>query len=88
MIKVLDKNELILQELVTKIKENEAGIESFGIGLNYESIINFIDGTKVVFDLEDLCKIAADFKEKEESEVEEWEYLVYKMKNLKKCRWV
>lgn len=21
-------------------------------------------------------------------EVEEWEYLVYKMKNLKKCRWV
>ena len=88
MIKVLNKNELILQELVTKIKENEVGIESFGIGLNYESIINFIDGTKVIFDLEDLCKIAADFKEKEESEVEEWEYLVYKTRNLKKCRWV
>lgn len=65
-MKLLDKNELILQELVTKIKENEAGIESFGIGLNYESIINFIDGTKVVFDLGDLCKIADNFKKKEE----------------------
>lgn len=65
-MKFLDKNELILQEFVTKIKENEAGIESFGIGLNYESIINFVDGTKAVFDLEDLCKIAVDFKEKKE----------------------
>lgn len=65
-MKLLNKNELILQELVTKIKENEAGIESFGIGLNYESIINFIDGTKVIFDLEDLCKIAVNFKKKEE----------------------
>lgn len=65
-MKLLDKNELILQEFVTKIKENEAGIESFGIGLNFESIINFVDGTKAVFDLEDLCKIAADFKENKE----------------------
>lgn len=71
MIKVLNKNELILQEFVTKIKENEAGIESFGIGLNCESIINFIDGTKVIINLEDLCKIAVAFKEKEESEIEE-----------------
>lgn len=63
-MKLLGKNELIRQEFVTKIKENEAGIESFGIGLNYESIINFVDGTKAVFDLDDLCKIAADFKEK------------------------
>ena len=65
-MKFLGKNELILQEFVTKIKENEAGIESFGIGLNFESIINFVDGAKAVFDLEDLCKIAADFKEKKE----------------------
>lgn len=66
-MKLLSKNKLILQELVTKIKENEAGIASFGIGLNYESIINFIDGTKFIFDLEDLCKIAANCKEKEEA---------------------
>lgn len=68
MIKVLNKNELILQELVTKIKENEVGIESFGIGLNYESIINFIDGTKVIFSWEELCEMAVDYKKKEEVE--------------------
>lgn len=61
-MKLLGKDELILQEFVTKIKGNEAGIESFGIGLNFESIINFTDGTKAIFDLEDLCKIAADLK--------------------------
>lgn len=61
-MKLLGKDELILQEFVTKIKGNEAGIESFGIGLNFESIINFTDGTKAVFYLEDLCKIAADLK--------------------------
>ena len=66
-MKLLGKNELIRQELITKIKKNEAGIESFGIGLNYESIINFVDGTKAIFDLEDLCKIAADFKGKKEN---------------------
>lgn len=67
-MKLLDKNELIRQEFVTKIKENEEGIESFGTGSNYESVINFVDGTKAVFDLEDLCKIAVDFKKKKEKQ--------------------
>ena len=32
--------------------------------------------------------IDVESDDREVTEVEEWEYLVYKMKNLKKCRWV
>ena len=32
--------------------------------------------------------IDVESNDREVTEVEEWEYLVYKMKNLKKCRWV
>ena len=32
--------------------------------------------------------IDVESDDREVTEVEEWEYLVYKMKNLKKCKWV
>lgn len=49
--------------------------------LNEEDAIDTIYGYLPRF-------IDVESDDREVAEVEEWEYLVYKMKNLKKCRWV
>lgn len=87
-MKLLGKNKLIMQVLVGEVEENPEGVDEICVGMNQAPIINFKDGTKVIFSWEELCGVAVSFKKKEELEVEEWEYLVCKMKNLKICRWV
>lgn len=49
--------------------------------LNEEDAIDTIYGYLPRF-------IDVESDDREVTEVEEWEYLVYKMKNLKICRWV
>lgn len=66
-MKVMNREELIRQGLITKIKENEADIDSIGISEDCDIIVNFLDGTKVVFSLSDICKIAVEVKKHDES---------------------
>lgn len=66
-MKVIKHNELIKQDLITKVKENEAAIDSIGISKNYDIIVNFLDGTKVVLSLSDICNIALELKKQDES---------------------
>lgn len=51
------------------------------IALNEEDAVDTIYGYLPMF-------IDVESDDREVTEVNEWEYLVYKMKNLKKCRWV
>ena len=51
------------------------------IALNEEDAIDTIYGYLPRF-------IDVESDDREITEVEEWEYLVYKMRNLKICRWV
>lgn len=51
------------------------------IALNEEDAIDTIYGYLPRF-------IDVESDDREITEVEEWEYLIYKTKNLKKCKWV
>lgn len=66
-MKVINHKELIKQDLITKVKENEANIDSIGISKDYDIIVNFLDGTKVVLSLSDICNIALELKKQDES---------------------
>lgn len=70
-MKLLSKNNLIMQTLVGEIEDEQDkdeldGVDKICIGMNQNPIINFKDGTKVIFSWEELCNMAADFKKKEE----------------------
>lgn len=66
-MKLLGKNKLIMQVLVGEVEENPEGVDEICVGMNQNPIINFTDGTKVIFSWEELCKMAVNFKKKEES---------------------
>lgn len=66
-MKVINHEELIKQDLITKVKENEANIDSMGISEDYDIIVNFLDGTKVVLSLSDMCNIAVELKKQDDS---------------------
>lgn len=66
-MKVINHEELIKQDLITKVKENEANIDSMGISEDYDIIVNFLDGTKVVLSLSDICNIAVELKKQDDS---------------------
>ena len=71
-MKLLSKNKLIMQVLVGKIvdeqdKDELDGVDKICVGMSQNPIINFKDGTKVIFSWEELCEMAADFKKKEET---------------------
>lgn len=70
-MKLLGKNKLIVQVLVAKVEDELCEVDKVCVGINQYPIINFTDGTKVVFSWIDLCNMAADFKKKEEAEVGE-----------------
>lgn len=70
-MKLLGKNKLIMQVLVGEVEENPEGVDEICVGMNQAPIINFKDGSKVVFCWEELCEMAVNFKKKEELEVEE-----------------
>lgn len=60
-----------MQALVGKAEENPEGIDEICVGMNQVPIINFKDGTKVIFSWKELCEMAVNFKKKEESKEEE-----------------
>ena len=66
-MKLLGKNKLIMQVLVGKVEEDPNGIDGICVGMSQNPIINFNDGTKVIFSWEELCEMAVNFKKKEES---------------------
>ena len=65
-MKLLSKNKLTMQVLVGEVKEDPDGVDKICVGMSQAPIINFTDGTKVIFSWEELCKMAIDFKKKEE----------------------
>lgn len=66
-MKLLSKNKLIMQVLVGTVKEDPDGVDRICIGMSQNPIINFKDGTRVIFSWEELCEMAVNFKKKEES---------------------
>ena len=71
-MKLLSKNKLIMQVLVGTIEDEQDkdeldGVDEICVGMNQNPIINFADGTKVIFSWEELCKMAINYKKKEES---------------------
>lgn len=67
-MKILSKNKLIMQVLVARVEDEFCGIDEICVGMNQAPIINFKDGTKVVFNWEELCEMAVNFKNEEEQE--------------------
>lgn len=71
-MKLLNKNKIIMQALVGEIEDEQDkdeldGVDKICVGMNQNPIINFKDGTKVIFSWQELCEMAADFKKKEEA---------------------
>lgn len=70
-MKLLSKNKLTMQVLVGEIvdkqdKDELDGVDKICVGMNQNPIINFTDGTRVIFNWEELCEMAVNFKKKEE----------------------
>ena len=75
-MKLLNKNKLVVQVLVGKIEDEQDkdkldGVDKICVGMSQAPIINFKDGTTVVFSWEELCEMAINFKKKEEAKEEE-----------------
>ena len=66
-MKLLSKNKLVMQMLVGKVEEDPDEVDRICVGMSQDPIINFKDGTKVIFSWEELCEMAVNFKKKEES---------------------
>lgn len=65
-MKLLSKNKLTMQVLVGEVKEDPDGVDRICVGMDQAPIINFTDGTKVIFSWEELCEMAVDYKKNEE----------------------
>lgn len=66
-MKLLGKNKLIVQVLFAKVKDELCEVDKVCVGINQSPIINFTDGTKVVFSWIELCNMAVDFKKEEDA---------------------
>lgn len=66
-MKLLSKYKLVMQAIVGEVEEDPDGVDKICIGMNQNPIINFTDGTSVIFSWQELCEMAADFKKKEEA---------------------
>lgn len=66
-MKLLSKNKLVMQALVGEVEEDPDGVDKICIGMNQNPIINFKDGTIVIFSWEELCEMAVNFKKEEEA---------------------
>ncbi|MEQ3347210.1 hypothetical protein [Peptoniphilus senegalensis] len=66
-MKLLSKNKLTMQVLVARVEDEFCEIDKICVGMNQAPIINFKDGTRVVFSWQELCNMAADFKKEEEA---------------------
>lgn len=69
-MKILNKNKLIMQVLVGEVEDEDEldEVDKICVSMNRAPIINFKDGTKIIFSWEELCKMAVYFKKKEETE--------------------
>lgn len=56
-----------MQVLVARVEDEFCEIDKICVGMNQAPIINFKDGTRVVFSWQELCNMAADFKKEEEA---------------------
>lgn len=65
-MKLLSKNKLVMQALVGEVEEDPDGVDKICIGMNQNPIINFKDGTSVIFSWEELCEMAVNFKKREQ----------------------
>lgn len=65
-MKLLSKNKLVLQVLVAKVEDELCEVDEICLGMSQAPIINFKDGTKVIFSWSELCDMAADFKKREQ----------------------
>ncbi len=71
-MKLLSKNKLVMQALVGEVEEDDPdGVDKICIGMNQNPIINFTDGTSVIFSWQELCEMAANYKKKEEAKANE-----------------
>lgn len=61
-MQLIEKNKLIMQQLVGEVEPNDEGVSQICLGMNSAPIINFEDGTKVVFDWEEIINMAVEFK--------------------------
>ena len=68
-MKLLNKDTLILRVEVGDITEDDSNmpIDKISVTNRYEPIIEFKDGSKVVFDWNELCEAARTFKILEEN---------------------
>lgn len=68
-MKLLNKDTLILRVKVGDIIKDDSNmpIDKISLTNSYEPIIEFKDGSKVVFDWNDLCEAAITFKIQEEN---------------------
>lgn len=68
-MKLLNKDTLILRVKVGDIIKDDSNmpIDKISLTNRYEPIIEFKDGSKVVFDWNDLCEAAITFKIQEEN---------------------
>lgn len=66
-MKLLSKTKLVMQVLVGEVKEDPDGVDRICVGMSQNPIINFKDGTRVIFSWEELCEMAVNFKKKEEA---------------------
>ncbi len=67
-MKLLNKDTLILRVKVGDITEDDSNvpIDKISVTNSYEPIIEFKDGSKVVFDWIELCEMARNYKKQEE----------------------
>jgi hypothetical protein len=63
-MKLLNKDALILRLHIGDITEDKSNvpIEAISVTNNHEPIIEFKDGSKVIFDWNELCEAARNFK--------------------------
>lgn len=66
-MKLLSKNKLVKQVLVGEVKEDPDGVDRICVGMSQNPIINFKDGTRVIFSWEELCEMAVDYKKEEDA---------------------
>ena len=67
-MKLLNKDTLILRVKVGDITEDDSNvpIDKISVTNSYEPIIEFKDGSKVLFDWNELCEMARNYKKQEE----------------------
>lgn len=64
-MQLIEKNKLIMQQFIGEVEPNDEGVSQVCTGMNYAPIINFEDGTKVIFDWEEIINMAVEFKNKQ-----------------------